>query len=92
MNPQFGHASDVQNAFAKGFTNEIYEDELTIWVDPLDGSKGFTEGHTHHLTCMIGVSIKNRPRLGIIHQPFSNQAFPGWGRSYIGLLESGLFR
>ena len=50
-----------------------------------------TEGHNHHITCMIGVSIKNRPRLGIVHKPFSTFPFPGCGRTYVGIPESGLF-
>jgi 3'-phosphoadenosine 5'-phosphosulfate (PAPS) 3'-phosphatase len=64
---------------------------VTVWVDPLDGTKGLTEGHNHHITCLIGVSIKNRPRLGIVHKPFSSYPFPGCGRTYVGLPESGLF-
>lgn len=64
---------------------------MTIWIDPLDGSKGFTEGHIHHLTCIIGVSIKNRPRLGIIHKPFSDWPHTGCGRTIVGVPESGLF-
>jgi len=30
---------------------------MVIWIDPLDGTKGFTEGHLHHITSLIGVSI-----------------------------------
>jgi 3'(2'), 5'-bisphosphate nucleotidase len=67
------------------------ERDLTIWIDPLDGSKGFTEGHLNHITCIIGISIKNRPRLGIVHKPFSTFPYPGCGRTYIGVPESGLF-
>lgn len=67
------------------------EEDLTVWIDPLDGTKGFTEGHIHHITCIIGISVKNRPRLGIIHKPFSSFPFPGCGRTYVGVPESGLF-
>ena len=54
------------------FPDEFYEEEMVIWIDPIDGTKGFTEGHLHHITSMIGVSVNMRPRIGIIHTPFYN--------------------
>ena len=60
-------------------------------MDPFDGSSGLAKGHLEHLTCLIGVSIQNRPRLGIIHKPFSSSPYPGCERIYIGVPESGLF-
>lgn len=54
------------------FPDEFYEDEMVIWIDPLDGTKGFTEGHLHHITSLIGVAVNKRPRIGIIHKPFYN--------------------
>ncbi len=65
------------------FPDEFYEDEMVIWIDPLDGTKGFTEGHLHHITSMIGVSVNKRPRIGIIHKPFYNQHYQQ-GRTYFG--------
>ena len=55
----FSKAADVQRGFdslSHGFQNEVNEEDLTIWVDPLDGSSGLAMGHTEHLTCIIGVS------------------------------------
>ena len=43
------------------------------------------------MACVIGISIKNRPRLGIIHKPYSTFPYPGCERTYIGVPESGLF-
>lgn len=57
------------------FPDEFFEDDMVIWIDPLDGTKGFTEGHVHHITHMIGVAINNRPRIGIIHKPFYNEFY-----------------
>jgi 3'(2'), 5'-bisphosphate nucleotidase len=48
---------------------------MVIWIDPLDGTKGFTEGHLHHITSMIGVAVNMRPRIGIIHKPFYNEFY-----------------
>ena len=57
------------------FPDEVIEDDMVIWIDPLDGTKGFTEGHIHHITSLIGVAVNNRPRIGIIHKPFYNQKY-----------------
>jgi 3'-phosphoadenosine 5'-phosphosulfate (PAPS) 3'-phosphatase len=91
ISPEFYIAPDVKNAFEGFYDEEVNQKDVTLWVDPLDGTKGLTEGHNHHVSCMIGVSIKNRPRLGIIHKPFSTFPFPGCGRTYVGIPESGLF-
>lgn len=72
------------------FPNEFHEDDMVIWIDPLDGTKGFTEGHLHHITSMIGVSFNQRPRIGIIHKPFYNQNYHQ-GRTYFGTPECGIF-
>ena len=71
---EFSNAPDVQRGFdsiASGFSNEVREEDLTFWVDPLDGSSGLAEGHTEHLTCIIGVSLNKRPLLGVVHKPFA---------------------
>ncbi len=68
LSPQFDQAPDVQRGLEDDFVNEINEDELSFWVDPLDGSSGLADGHTEHLTCIIGVSVKNRPLIGVIHK------------------------
>ena len=31
-------------------------DDLTIWVDPLDGTKEFTEGFLDHVTILVGIA------------------------------------
>ena len=55
----FSKASDVKrglDSLSQGFQNEVNEEDLTFWVDPLDGSSGLAKGHTEHLTSIIGVS------------------------------------
>lgn len=61
-----------------------------MWIDPIDGSKAFASGDIEHVTNMIGVTIKGRPFLGIIHKPFSNKR-RNYARTYVGSIESGLF-
>lgn len=92
MNPEaFSQATDLQRGIetiSSGFQNEVKEEDLTFWVDPLDGSSGLAEGHTEHLTCIIGVAVQERPLLGIVHKPFAGQ---GTAKTFVGLPESGLF-
>lgn len=63
---------------------------MVIWIDPLDGTKGFVEGHVSHITSIIGLAIDNRPRAGIIHKPFYDQE-QDMGRTYFGTPECGVF-
>ncbi|KAK3749467.1 hypothetical protein QZH41_013433, partial [Actinostola sp. cb2023] len=49
---------------------DIKPTDVVIWVDPLDGTREFTEGLYGHSTVLIGVSYEGRPVAGIIHQPF----------------------
>ena len=79
---------DIKGSF---YDLEFNETELTVWVDPLDGSKGFSQGFTNHLTCIIGIGVRNRPRIGIMHKPFSSLPYAGCERTYIGIPEAGLF-
>jgi len=72
------------------FPDEFYEEDMVIWVDPLDGTHGLTEGHIHHITNLIGVSINKRPRIGIIHKPFYDLTYHH-GRTYFGTPECGVF-
>ena len=72
------------------FPDEFFEEDMTIWIDPLDGTRGFTEGHLNHITSMIGVAVNGRPRIGIIHKPFYKQQLRQ-GRTYFGTPECGIF-
>ena len=49
-------------------------DDLTVWVDPLDGTKEFARGNLESATVLIGISFKQVPVAGVIHQPFRQTA------------------
>ena len=44
--------------------------DLTVWVDPLDATKEYTEGHLDHVTVLIGIAFGDDAVAGVIHQPF----------------------
>lgn len=63
----------------------ITENDLVIWVDPLDGTTEYTQGILECVTVLIGVSVKNRAIGGIIHQPYYKHSDNRMGRTIWGL-------
>ncbi|CAL1126977.1 unnamed protein product [Cladocopium goreaui] len=53
--------------------------ELCVWVDPLDGTKEFTQGRYEYVSTLIGISQNGHPVAGVISEPYS-QGQPGPGR------------
>ena len=41
-------------------------------MDPLDGTKEYTEGFLDHVTVLIGIAVGKRAVAGVINQPFFN--------------------
>ena len=58
-----GHDQSVIDMYEKKLpdeaTNAAFED-LTVWIDPLDGTKEYTEGFLDHVTVLIGIAIGNK--------------------------------
>ena len=52
--------------------SSMNEEDLVVWVDPLDGTSEYTQGMLDHVTVLIGVAYKNRAVGGVIHQPYHN--------------------
>ncbi|XP_052275889.1 3'(2'),5'-bisphosphate nucleotidase 1-like isoform X2 [Dreissena polymorpha] len=60
----------------------INNDDVVIWVDPLDGTKEFTEGFLDHVTVLIGIAVKGVATAGVINQPFHNfEEIPKYGKA-----------
>lgn len=57
---------------------ELNLNDLCVWIDPIDGTKEYTEGIKNAVTCLIGISYKQSPIAGIINRPFSNQTIFGF--------------
>ena len=53
--------------------------ELCVWVDPLDGTKEFTEARYEFVSTLIGISRKNRPVAGVISEPYPSPGRILWG-------------
>jgi len=45
-------------------------EDLVLWVDPLDGTREFTQGILEAVTCLIGICHQGRPIAGVINRPF----------------------
>ncbi|GCC23473.1 3'(2'),5'-bisphosphate nucleotidase 1 [Chiloscyllium punctatum] len=74
--------------------SHIKEDEIVVWVDPLDGTKEYTEGLLDHVTVLIGIAYDGKAIAGVINQPYYNyQAGAGavLGRTIWGVLNLGVF-
>ncbi|XP_078212644.1 3'(2'),5'-bisphosphate nucleotidase 1 isoform X6 [Callithrix jacchus] len=72
----------------------IIGEELVVWVDPLDGTKEYTEGLLDNVTVLIGIAYEGKAIAGIINQPYYNyEAGPDavLGRTIWGVLGLGAF-
>ncbi|XP_037091967.1 3'(2'),5'-bisphosphate nucleotidase 1-like isoform X2 [Pollicipes pollicipes] len=65
----------------------VTEEQIVVWVDPLDGTKEFTQGLLDHVTVLIGIAAGGRPAAGVINQPYFNYERPELpqGRTIFGL-------
>ncbi|KAI3383989.1 hypothetical protein SNEBB_001779 [Seison nebaliae] len=52
---------------------ELNEEDIHIWVDPLDATREFTTGEYEAVTILVGMAYNERPIAGIICQPFFNE-------------------
>lgn len=51
---------------------EVSDEDIVVWVDPLDGTSEYAQGLLDHVTVLIGVSVKGKAVGGVIHQPYHN--------------------
>jgi len=61
---------------------EILSSEITIYVDPLDATREFTQDKLQCVTCLVGISKNGEPIAGIIHLPFHGDQ----GRTVYGVV------
>lgn len=72
--------------------HQLKEEDVMIWVDPLDGTKEYTQGPEMNKECtvLIGIAWKGKPIAGVMNQPFfeQNQSF---GRYLWGIVGLGAY-
>lgn len=90
-----GPDMNVIKHYQDKLTDEVQKanfEDLTVWIDPLDGTKEFTEGFLDHVTVLVGIAIGNKAIGGVIHQPFWNYQNEGQtlGRTFHGIIGSGI--
>ncbi|KAM9017022.1 3'(2'),5'-bisphosphate nucleotidase 1 isoform 3-T3 [Guaruba guarouba] len=67
-----GHCEEILKKTCPAQYTGIKEEELVIWVDPLDGTKEYTEGLLDHVTVLIGIAYGGKAIAGVINQPYYN--------------------
>ncbi|KAG0717917.1 3'(2'),5'-bisphosphate nucleotidase 1 [Chionoecetes opilio] len=80
--------SSVSGITCPSHLTSVAEEELVIWVDPLDGTAEYTQGLLDHVTVLIGIASGGKAVGGVIHQPYYNYQNPGskLGRTIWGIV------
>ncbi|XP_036941992.1 3'(2'),5'-bisphosphate nucleotidase 1 [Acanthopagrus latus] len=67
-----GHSEEILQKTCPAEYSGLKEEELVVWVDPLDGTKEYTEGLLDNVTVLIGIAYAGKAIAGVINQPFYN--------------------
>ncbi|XP_062266882.1 3'(2'),5'-bisphosphate nucleotidase 1 isoform X3 [Platichthys flesus] len=89
-----GQAEEILQKSCPAEYSGLKEEELVVWVDPLDGTKEYTEGLLDNVTVLIGIAYRGRAIAGVINQPFYNYQLGAGavlGRTMWGMLGVGAF-
>jgi 3'(2'), 5'-bisphosphate nucleotidase len=64
--------------------------DAVVWIDPLDGTTDFVNGNLPAVTVLIGLSIREKSRLGVVHKPFTDED-QAVSMTVFGSAEHGVF-
>ncbi|CAC5422162.1 IMPAD1 [Mytilus coruscus] len=80
------HLTEVAETISSD--QSISNSKITVWVDPLDATKEYTEKKLKYVATMVCVAVDGHPTIGVIHKPFVNDnkgetvwAWVGYGKS-----------
>ena len=65
--------------------------DAVVWIDPLDGTSDYCRGNVGAVTVLIGLTIKDKSRAGVVHMPFSALPDKSQGRTLFGTGEHGMY-
>lgn len=71
--------------------NLVKEEQVVVWVDPLDGTAEYAQGFVEHVTVLIGIAVDGAAVAGVVHQPFYKDADDKEGRTVWGIVGLGAF-
>ena len=72
-------AHDINlNLLTDGIQGSFPIEEITLWIDPLDGTICFVSDDLAGVTCMIGIAHKEKPIFGVIGHPFASPSYALW--------------
>nr|XP_046228519.1 3'(2'),5'-bisphosphate nucleotidase 1 isoform X2 [Scatophagus argus] len=89
-----GHSEEILRETCPPEYSGLKEEELVVWVDPLDGTKEYTEGLLDNVTVLIGIAHRGKAIAGVINQPFYNYQLgegAALGRTMWGMPGLGAF-
>lgn len=89
----------IKNSLLKTYPDEVSDQpfekfntkDAVVWIDPLDGTSDFVKGNLPACTVLIGLTINNYSRFGVVHNPFSIED-QDKSLTYFGSAEHGAFR
>lgn len=67
-NGRLSNAKNIDNSMPMYHTSD-----LVVFVDPLDGTSDFVNGHLQCVSVLIGVAHRGHPMLGVIYRPFPDE-------------------
>ncbi|XP_065569703.1 inositol monophosphatase 3-like [Artemia franciscana] len=71
--------NDSQPGGLNNIINELVSaKDVSVWIDPLDATKEYTENLTSYVTTMACIAVKGKPVIGAIHYPFEGITYWGW--------------
>ncbi|KNC84540.1 hypothetical protein SARC_03243 [Sphaeroforma arctica JP610] len=67
-------------------------EDVVVWIDPLDGTKEFTQGVVSAVTVLVGIAVRGQAVGGVVYQPFHSKTNDGYtGRAVWGITGLGAF-